>query len=156
MSIDPIKATEAIERSYRSYLATTFSFQDEELKKKFQEKLNEPGKLVNGPILEATPLFKKSSTINDMIEEGVLSKGLRLLESEDFPLDRPFYEHQEKSIRKVVVEKRNIIVATGTGSGKTETFMVPIINHLLREKENGALTPGGVRLASLSHECFSQ
>ena len=41
-----------------------------------------------------------------------------------------------------VNENRNIVVATGTGSGKTETFLVPIFNHLLTELEDGDLTPG--------------
>jgi ATP-dependent helicase YprA (DUF1998 family) len=35
-----------------------------------------------------------------------------------------------------------VIVATGTGSGKTESFLIPIINELMREKEAGTLGPG--------------
>ena len=33
----------------------------------------------------------------------------------------------------------NLVVTTGTGSGKTESFLLPIINHLLREQEAGTL-----------------
>ncbi len=33
-------------------------------------------------------------------------------------------------------------MATGTGSGKTETFLIPILNHLFRQKEQGQLGPG--------------
>jgi hypothetical protein len=58
-----------------------------------------------------------------------------------FPLDRTLYIHQETAIKKVV-EGKNIIVATGTGSGKTECFLLPIINELMREKGAGTLNNG--------------
>ena len=35
-----------------------------------------------------------------------------------------------------------MIVTTGTGSGKTESFLIPVINQLLKEKENGTLDAG--------------
>ena len=41
--------------------------------------------------------------------------------------------------------RRNLIVATGTGSGKTESFLIPILNHLLCEEETGTLVQPGVR-----------
>lgn len=39
-------------------------------------------------------------------------------------------------------KSKNLIVTTGTGSGKTECFIIPIINHLLREAEKGELSSG--------------
>jgi ATP-dependent helicase YprA (DUF1998 family) len=142
MSINPIKATEAIGKSYKSYLSTTLGFQDKELQVQFIKKLDQPEKLIRGPILEATPSFKKAATMSELIDEGVLSPRLRNLKCEGLPLERPLYEHQEKAIRKLVQHNRNIIVATGTGSGKTEAFIVPILNYLLKEEEKGTLCPG--------------
>ena len=52
MSINPIKATEAIGKSYKSYLSTTLGFQDKELQVQFIKKLDQPEKLIRGPILE--------------------------------------------------------------------------------------------------------
>lgn len=49
------------------------------------------------------------------------------------------FSHQEEAIRKSVAGK-NIVVSTGTGSGKTESFIIPILNSLMREKGN--LGPG--------------
>ncbi|MEW6573198.1 MAG: DEAD/DEAH box helicase [Bacillota bacterium] len=57
-------------------------------------------------------------------------------------MNRPLYRHQEEAIRKLVVGRRNVVVATGTGSGKTEAFLIPILNHLFREEEAGLLGPG--------------
>ena len=65
--------------------------------------------------------------------------------SDTLPLRRPLYLHQEQGIVKTVRDGRNVVIATGTGSGKTETFLLPILDHLLREQETGTLDQPGVR-----------
>jgi ATP-dependent helicase YprA (DUF1998 family) len=58
---------------------------------------------------------------------------------------RQLYVHQEEAIRRVAAGK-NIVVATGTGSGKTECFLYPILLHLYREQMESTPTIGpGVR-----------
>ncbi|ADI74081.1 DEAD/DEAH box helicase domain protein [Methanohalobium evestigatum Z-7303] len=141
MSIDPIEATKQITDKYCSYLSTNFYLNDTELQEKFQNKL-EPEIFVKGPILEATPPFEKGNTLKDLINEGLLSKKFELLESEDLPLDRPLYKHQEKAIRNIINKNKNAVVATGTGSGKTEIFMITILNYLFKQQENSELGPG--------------
>ena len=50
--------------------------------------------------------------------------------------------HQEQAIRKVAAG-RNVVVATGTGSGKTESFLLPILDALSAERaREGTLRPG--------------
>ena len=49
----------------------------------------------------------------------------------DVPLRYPPYAHQEKAFRRLA-DGRNTIVATGTGSGKTECFLVPILAECAR------------------------
>ena len=58
------------------------------------------------------------------------------------PSQRRLYEHQEKAVKTVIQDKQNIVVATGTGSGKTECFLIPMFDSLLKEKN---LTLSGVR-----------
>jgi len=142
MSLDPIQTTKAITESYLNYLSTTFRLRDRELQRQFDAALRTPDKFVKGPILEATPPFETGSTIEALIQERVLSPRFRALRSDKLPLDRPLYQHQEETIRKAILHRRNIVVATGTGSGKTETFLVPILNHLFQEEASGGLGPG--------------
>ena len=78
------------------------------------------------------------------MDEGVLSPRFRTLCSEHLPYERALYKHQENAIRKAV-QGRNLVVATGTGSGKTETFLIPILNTLLLEEDAGTLRQAGVR-----------
>lgn len=142
MPLNPITATEAIADAYLSYLSTTFRFRNPDLERQFEAQLQRKGRFVKGPILEATPPFETGSTLSDLITDGTLSDQFRALETPSMPLDRPLYLHQERAIRNAVVNRRNLVVATGTGSGKTETFLIPILDHLFRQHEQGRLTPG--------------
>ena len=53
--------------------------------------------------------------------------------------------HQERAVRAVHQEKHNIVVATGTASGKTESFLYPILFELYRQHLAGQLNQPGVR-----------
>lgn len=140
MSIDPIRTSQAVAEAYYGYLCTTFQFADERLSEQFEAELRRKDKYVKGPIVQATPPFKRSLTLNSLVDEGVLSP--LFLKCPENVRTRPLYAHQEAAIRKMVSGKRSIVVATGTGSGKTECFMLPICNHLLRQHEAGILGPG--------------
>jgi ATP-dependent helicase YprA (DUF1998 family) len=45
----------------------------------------------------------------------------------------PLYEHQAAMLRRVVKPGRPGIVTSGTGSGKTESFLLPVFAMLARE-----------------------
>jgi len=142
MPLDPLKVTETIRESYTRYLTTAFRLRDEELQKLFYEEVTK-FQFINGPILEATPPFKNGCYLGELIKNGTLNKECADLLCLSLPyLQRgPLYLHQEKSIKKIL-DGRNIIIASGTGSGKTECFLVPIYNSLIKEYKEGKLTPG--------------
>ena len=142
MALDPVKTTQVITQSYLDYLSTTFHLKQPDLQNQFHQSLSNPGGFVKGPILEATPPFENGSTIEELIQDGTLSERFRLLRSDALPLDRPLYLHQELAIRQAVRGDRNPVAATGTGSGKTETFLVPTLNPLFREEVGGTLGAG--------------
>ena len=142
MPINPISASRDIAESHISYLTTAFPLRGRELARQFGVELSRPGRFVKGPILEATPPFMSGVSVADLTAEGVLSREFMRVPESQLPPNRPLYLHQERAIRKAVSARRNLVVASGTGSGKTETFLVPILNHLFRQKEKGKLGPG--------------
>lgn len=141
MSLNPLKVTQSISQRYMRYLKTTFQINDPDLAALFKATVEEH-EFVKGPILEATPPFRKGCTLRHLIDEGILSPRFESLNQNLLPLDRPLYLHQERAIRRTVGEGRNLVVATGTGSGKTEIFIVTILNTLFRQQESGLLNPG--------------
>ena len=138
MSFSPVKASKTITDKYLRYLRTIFSIDSAEYGSQFTAELSREGNFAKGPYLDVTDSFEKGKSIEELIAEGVLSAGFRKI---DMPRERPLYRHQEIALRKAL-SGRNMIVSTGTGSGKTESFLIPILNHLLREEENGTLNPG--------------
>lgn len=144
-AMSPTDVYEALRDSYHRYLETSFHLKDRSLLEQFQKLLRDKTQppLVRQPILEISPGFKSGLSIEQLIDEGVFSDAFRKFDIEI--LKRSLYTHQEKALRKAITGKRNLVVATGTGSGKTETFLYPIINHLLRETETGTINIPGVR-----------
>lgn len=136
MALDPLKLTDAIKESYKRYLTTAFRLRDTKLRDLFHQEV-EKFLFVNGPLLEATPPFKTSCYLKDLIAEGVFCS-----EIEHFNIQKnPFYVHQEKAVRKIM-KGRNVVIASGTSSGKTECFLLPIYNHLIKEYKEGKLGHG--------------
>ncbi len=144
-SLHPLKATSLIRDNYIRYLRTSYPIQDENIRNDFWQALDQPDFLVKGPLLEATTEFKLGRTIEQFVVEGILNEQFKQLCSEVLPFNRPLYLHQDQAIEKIVSKNRNVVVTTGTGSGKTETFLIPILNHLLNEEKQGTLANSGVR-----------
>lgn len=140
-NIDAIRISSDIKKTYRRYLQSLLAVRDSKLNAALINAINNTDLLDKGPYLEATPPYAPGSTIRRLIEDGVLATSFKDLSSSTLPLDRPLYTHQEQAIRKISAG-RSIVVATGTGSGKTESFMLPILDSLVREKELGTLGPG--------------
>lgn len=97
--------------------------------------------LVKGPFVESLPDFEKGASIRQMVQDGRLHNGWAALDRSDSGralMDRPLHLHQAAAIG---VEE-NYLVATGTGSGKTESFLFPLVDSLLRDAD---LARPGVR-----------
>ncbi len=140
-AIDPIATSDGIVQTYQRYLGSLLPLRDEQLLAQVDARLAEAGTVFHGPLLEMTPPFLAGASLQQLVDEGVLAPGFTRYFSKDLPGDRPLYLHQERSIRRAVAG-RNVVVATGTGSGKTESFLVPILDHLARERAAGTLGPG--------------
>lgn len=144
---DPIAASKTILDEFESYITTSFHFADQEYARQFKQALYKKGAIAKGPYLDISDSFKTGKSISELIEQGEMSRLFEGLEpgveegEKEVKLCRALYQHQEEAIRRINAGK-NIVVTTGTGSGKTECFILPIINHLLKERENNKLNNG--------------
>lgn len=139
-NIDPVEAAQHIRDDYKRYLKTLLHPNDPRIAAQFNRVVDETDSLSKGPYLQLTPPYAPGHSPQELIEERVLASSFTRLEPA-VPMARPLYAHQEESLRKVK-NGRNLIVSTGTGSGKTESFLLPILDSLLIEHENGTLGPG--------------
>ena len=139
MLFRPAESSNNIVEFYKRYLLTTFQTNNEKYNKQLEHELNEPNAIAKGPYISLTDSFEKGKTILDLIKENVLVKSLGKIKK--LKPERALYKHQEEALRKAN-QNKNLIITTGTGSGKTECFLIPVINQLLSEQENGTLDAG--------------
>lgn len=142
--LDPLSAARSIREQYQRYLRTTFALQSKDWNDEFSRALQDDIELTKGPYLEISPPYLHGRSPRELIAEGLFSPLMAGIEPA-MPLDRPLYRHQELAVEKAVRHRRNLVIATGTGSGKTECFLLSILNGLLRELEAGTLAQPGVR-----------
>lgn len=139
--LDPVQTSVEIVSAYRRYLGSLIAAREPHIASALKEAIDNSPLLDQGPFLEATPPYVTGASLQALIHEGVLCPAFADLDSPSLPFSRPLYAHQEESIRKVR-DGRNVVVATGTGSGKTESFLLPILDSLVREQQAGTLGPG--------------
>lgn len=143
MPFNIIESSKNISRKYQRYLRTTFDIKEEnenshDYKDLFLKELNNGNPFSKGPYLDVVDSFEKGESVENLIKQGFLSKDFKFIPN---IYNKTLFKHQEISLKKSL-ENKNLVVSTGTGSGKTESFLIPILNELMREKENGTLCPG--------------
>ena len=141
MAMNPRITTEKIRTDYQDYLSSILTVRDDEITRQAQEQVRR-GQFVKGPYLETTLPFVNGKSLKDLVEEGLLSREFARVGGALHYSDWKLRSHQETALRKCVGEGRNIIVSTGTGSGKTECYLYPVLDAIMKEKEAGTLGPG--------------
>lgn len=141
-TLDPLAAASSIVDTYTRYLGSLITPSDPGLGAALDRAIAAAARegLSKGPYLHVQAPYSKGASPRQLIEQGVLGPRFERF-SEGFPLDRALYTHQEQALRKVAAG-RNVVVATGTGSGKTESFLLPILNAIQGETFDGVLSPG--------------
>ena len=137
MAFSPVRASKEIALEYSRYLSSIFSLNDPVYQQQFSARLKEMP-FSSGPYLEVTDAFESGKTVREMMEAGDLPANYDRL---GFHLDRPLYKHQVDALFQIS-SGRNAVVSTGTGSGKTESFLFPITKHLVEEANAGTLGRG--------------
>ncbi|HEY1559255.1 MAG TPA: DEAD/DEAH box helicase, partial [Caulobacteraceae bacterium] len=126
--------------SLQDYIEATYHVSAPSLIAQRQELLRHPGVIHQIPYLESTPKYQTGESFARVsrLPEAALAVFSTLSKSEgDLPrlIYDPPYRHQSNAIRHCLIDGKNLVIMTGTGSGKTEAFLLPIMGKLAREAE---------------------
>src|SRR4051812_24675228 len=120
------KIHNSIVEDYKSYLNSFTLIKDKKIREKVDEAFKK-GTFLPEALIQFNPSFKIGSSLNDLQNEGVVHSDLQKI----FGSYR-LYHHQVEAIRKGV-NGESFVVTSGTGSGKSLTFLATIFNKILKE-----------------------
>ena len=142
---NPIQVFNSLKEMYLRYLDSPFDMRYRDLVYERRNLLDQDHRIYRNPLLEPIPVYRKCGTrfrdICDLIlrstwQQSRISEFTDVTEHGLFPKDRDPFTHQRDSFEEVVVNQNDVVVTTGTGSGKTECFFLPIIGELIKESAN--------------------
>ncbi len=122
-------------KDYSAYIRSFIQIRDERINQKVQEALDN-GHLWPEPLIQLNPSFEPGGYIDDLVERGVLhpecSRIFRINKgpaNEGLPMQ--LHKHQAVAIA-AARNNENYVLTTGTGSGKSLAYIIPIVDYVLR------------------------
>lgn len=129
-----------IRHALRDYIEATYHIGHPSVIRQRQALLDAPGNIYQEPFLESTPRYQAGASFADLSLDGKvldLFATLTAADHEQKPLlfDPP-YKHQATALEGAAGNGKSLVVMTGTGSGKTESFLLPMLAKLAAEAAN--------------------
>lgn len=138
---DPIGAWENLKSHLNCYVKSAFGTNSKSFEKERQRLLDTSGVFFQEPYLEVLPSYVSGKKMEELDTENLPSMpqeaidafckvaGASLIQS-----DLHLYKHQEVMLTKAMGKQRkHCVVVTGTGSGKTEAFLLPVLASIINE-----------------------
>ena len=129
MALNPVAYTETVVSNFLRYQMTAYPFADTDLYAQMRRllSLDETRRtpLLRGPYISLSRPFREGAPVQQLVSEGLLHP--LMTQIHPYP---SLYGHQEKALR-AVLSGQSTLVSTGTGSGKSECFLYPIISRCL-------------------------
>jgi len=138
--LNPFEVLRQVQRDYLTYVRTFQQFQNPDIQQWVLDHIENGSLLWKPPFIQIARPFASGDRLEELVAQDVLHRGVLGIfrRSIDDPASPPIHPHfhQTAAVRRIL-NGRNVIVATGTGSGKSFTFGIPIISEALRQRERG-------------------
>jgi ATP-dependent helicase YprA (DUF1998 family) len=142
--MDAFEIRRQLINDYSTYVRSFIKIRDRQIDQRVQEELDS-GLLWPDPLIQLNPAFEPGDSMDGLVAEGILHEECGRIfrkdkESGSNNSGRPLhlYRHQSDAIRRAV-QGRNYVLTTGTASGKSLSYIVPIVNQILRRGSGGGI-----------------
>jgi ATP-dependent helicase YprA (DUF1998 family) len=130
------ETTEMIRSALREYIEAAYHVGNSELVRQRSDLLEQEGVIFRSPYIESTPRYTSGKAFSQLAIPAEARELFASLASSDGDaaslLHDPPYLHQARAL-EMTADGTSVAVTTGTGSGKTETFLLPILAKLAAE-----------------------
>src|SRR5665647_1556811 len=133
--MDVFGLRERVVGAYSRYVSSFLAIKDPQIRA-FVEGFLAEGRLWPEPLVQLNPAFAPGATVDQLVTEGVLHQECaRVFRRDKTESSLGFlltlHRHQEEAIR-VARTGQSYVLTTGTGSGKSLTYIIPVVDHVLR------------------------
>jgi very-short-patch-repair endonuclease len=133
--MDVFNLRDSVIGDYGAYVRSFLAIKDDRIRSFVQEEMDS-GLLWPDPLIQLNPSFESGESLQDLIDEGTLHPECINIfrdKREDGTVGSPFqlHRHQVDGIRSARAGD-SYVLTTGTGSGKSLSYIVPIVDHVLR------------------------
>src|SRR5438105_1130149 len=139
MSLTIGQTIQQLHQALCEYIEATYHVSHATLVAQRKKLLDDLGVIHQKPYLESTPRYKSGPSFRELgLDPAVLdlfSAASKAQEDLGVVIHDPPYQHQAESIKHALLDQRSLVVMTGTGSGKTECFLLPILGKLAHEAQ---------------------
>lgn len=126
-----------IRTALRDYIEATYHISHPTLVEQRKRLLDDPGAIHQVPYLESTPRYQPGRAFAELqIPDPALQLFAAMSKARDGRgalIYDPPYKHQASAVEAIIANDRSLVLTTGTGSGKTEAFLLPILAKLATE-----------------------
>lgn len=126
----------AVLADYRDFVRSFLLIADERARQFVDRALDEEGRLWPDCLVQVSPSYATGATVDDLAQRGMIAdETARIFRTPD---GKPYrlYRHQEEAISKAVA-RDSFVVTSGTGSGKSLCYLLPIVDSLIRQPNTG-------------------
>lgn len=147
---NPISVIDYVREGYRRYYDTAFWMRDKPLMDERQRIIQSDGVMAREPLIEAVPQYPSVKPVGQACKDAGLHPyvGENLGRVVFGKADAILRLHQAQSLETAIAGTKdgghkNVVVTSGTGSGKTESFLLPLIASIMQERIGGP-APGRI------------
>jgi ATP-dependent helicase YprA (DUF1998 family)/very-short-patch-repair endonuclease len=138
MNMNAFEIRRQLVDDYSTYIRSFIHIRDLNIDRCVQEALTS-GLLWPDPLIQLNPAFEPGETVDDLVQQGILHEECgRIFRKDKEPGSNNsgkrlhLYRHQADAIRSAT-QGHNYILTTGTASGKSLSYIIPIVDRVLRQ-----------------------
>lgn len=133
--MDVFEFRDQIIHEYENYVRSFLTIKDQRIDRLVSDEMNS-GLLWPDPLIQLNPSFERGESLRKLIDDGELHPeclNIFRAKGSDGTIGEPFrlHRHQVDGVRAARAGE-NYVLTTGTGSGKSLAYIVPIVDHVLR------------------------
>lgn len=126
--MDAFKLHEQVIDNYRSYIKSFMNIKDKRIESVVKDAFENAG-FIPEPLIQFNPSFAKGEKLEDLVQLGKVHAAIPSVFG-----SYNLYKHQVEAL-KIGIEGKGFVVTSGTGSGKSLTYLATIFNQLLNSQD---------------------